>query len=290
MHQPLLPDFIIFVGEWDADVGRFISEFDIGQSNDVVVIGTEIKKELFGNKKAIGEFITVHTRRLQVIGVMAHRFMKNTGPVGNENGLAYLNRRAFVPLSTMIHKGTGEDNIGSFIVKAQSAESAPALKEKLESIILNLRQGKPVFRIESAQEEAEEMAENQKTFQTIFFVISIISLLVGGIVIANIMLATIQERTREIGIRIAVGARRIDIFIQFLVQTIVVTIIGGILGIIVGLSLLDIVSKFIEIKLIAGPEMIVIALVVSAGIGLLSGIIPAIIASKMDPVEALRYE
>jgi putative ABC transport system permease protein len=285
----VLPDFK-YIEEWDADQGRFISEFDISQSNDVVVIGTEIKKELFGSKNAIGEFITVHTRRLQVIGVMKHRFMKNSGPVGNENGLAYLNRRAFIPLSTMIHKGTGEDNIGSFIVKAKDADSAPALKEKLESIILNLRQGKPVFRIESAQEEAEEMAKNQKTFQIIFFVISIISLLVGGIVIANIMLATIQERTREIGIRITVGARRIDIFIQFLVQTILVTIVGGILGIVVGLSLLDLVSKFIEIKLIAGPEMIVIALVVSAGIGLLSGLIPAIIASKMDPVEALRYE
>jgi len=136
-----------------------------------------------------------------------------------------------------------------------------------------------------------------KQFDSLFSVIAVVgwiiggfSLLVGGIVIANIMLATIQERTREIGIRITVGARRIDIFIQFLVQTIVVTIIGGILGIIVGLSLLNLVSKFIEIKLIAGPEMIVIALAVSAGIGLLSGIIPAIIASKMDPVKALRYE
>ncbi|MDO9577233.1 MAG: ABC transporter permease [Candidatus Cloacimonadales bacterium] len=285
----VLPDFK-YIEEWDADQGRFISEFDVSQSNDVVVIGTEIKNELFGSKDPIGEFITVHIRRLQVIGVMKHRFMKNSGPVGNENGLAYMNRRAFVPLSTMIHKGTGEDNIGSFVVKAQDAESAPALREKLESIILNLRQGKPVFRVESAQEEAEQMAKNQRTFQVIFFVISIISLLVGGIVIANIMLATIQERTREIGIRITVGARRIDIFIQFLVQTIVVTIIGGILGIIVGLSLLDLVSKFIDIKLIAGPEMIIIALAVSAGIGLLSGLIPAVIASKMDPVKALRYE
>lgn len=285
----VLPDFK-YIEEWDADQGRFISEFDVSQSNDVVVIGSEIKTELFGSKDPIGEFITVHTRRLQVIGVMKHRFMKNSGPVGNENGLAYLNRRAFVPLSTMIHKGTGEDDIGSFVVKAQDADSAPALRENLESIILNMRQGKPVFRIESAQEEAEQMAKNQRTFQVIFFVISIISLLVGGIVIANIMLATIQERTREIGIRITVGARRIDIFIQFLIQTIVVTIIGGILGIIVGLSLLDLVSKFIDITLIAGPEMIFIALAVSAGIGLLSGLIPAIIASKMDPVKALRYE
>ena len=285
----VLPDFK-FIEEWDADQGRFLSEFDVSQSNDVIVIGSEIRKELFGSKNPLGEFVTVNARRLQVIGVMKHRFMKNSGPVGNENQLAYLNRRAFIPLSTMIYKGTGADNINSFTVKAKDAESAPELREKLESIILNLRQGKPVFHIESAQEEAEKMAENQRTFQIIFFVISIISLFVGGIVIANIMLATIQERTREIGIRITVGARRIDIFVQFLVQTVLVTTIGGILGIVVGLSLLDLVGKYIDIELIAGAEMIVIALVVSAGIGLLSGVIPAIIASKLDPVEALRYE
>ena len=124
----------------------------------------------------------------------------------------------------------------------------------------------------------------------IFYIISVISLLVGAIVIANIMLATIQERTREIGIRLTVGARRRDIFIQFLVQTILVTTIGGILGIVVGLSLLDLVSNFLGIELIAGIAMIFVALMVSAGVGFVSGIIPAIIASKLDPVEALRYE
>lgn len=285
----VLPDFAK-VENWDVQEGRFISEFDVSQSNDVIVIGTEIKQELFGSKDAVGKFITVHNRRLQVIGVMEHRYLKNNGVMGNENGLAYLNRRAFVPLSTMIHKGTGEDEIGSFVVKAKDAASAPELREKLESIILNLRQGKPVFRVESAQEEAERMTENQKNFQLVFFLISTISLFVGGVVIANIMLATIQERTREIGIRITVGARRRDIFIQFLVQTVLVTLIGGILGVILGLSILDLVSKYIEFKLVAGFGMIVIALLVSAGVGFLSGIIPAIIASRLNPVEALRYE
>ncbi|MCD4795633.1 MAG: ABC transporter permease [Candidatus Cloacimonetes bacterium] len=284
----VLPDFSK-IEEWSAESGRFINEFDINQSNDVIVIGTKIREELFGNKDPIGEFITVHGRRLQVIGIMRHRFMKNSG-IGGENALGYLNRRSFIPLSTMIHKGTGEDNIRSFSVKAQNAESAPELREKLESIILNLRHGAPVFKVESAQERAGEMAESQKTFQMIFFIISTISLLVGGIVIANIMLATIQERTREIGIRLAVGARRRDIFLQFLVQTILVTTIGGIFGIILGLSLLDIVSKYLEFELIASIEMILIALTVSAGVGFLSGIIPAIVASKLNPVETLRYE
>ena len=284
----VLPDFTK-IEEWDTEDGRFISEFDINQSNDVIFIGTRVKEELFGNKNPIGQFITVHGRRLQVIGIMKHRYMKSNN-IGSDNALGYLNRRTFVPLSTMIHKGTGDDNISSLALKAQDAESAPELRKKLEAIILNLRHGEPVFMIESAQEEAEEMAQSQKTFQIIFFIISIISLLVGGIVIANIMLASIQERTREIGIRLTVGARRRDIFMQFLVQTVLITFIGGILGTLVGLSLLEMVSEYLEIKLIAELSMVLIALTVSVGIGLLAGIIPAILASKLNPVEALRYE
>ncbi|MDP8200632.1 MAG: ABC transporter permease [Candidatus Tenebribacter burtonii] len=285
----VLPDFSK-IEEWDVQEGRFISSFDIEQSNDVVVIGTTIKDELFGNKKAVGEIITVKDRRLKVIGIMAFRYMKNSGAIGNENSFSYLNRRSFTPLTTMINKGSGNDKISSFTLKAQDVESAPALREKLNNIILNLRRGLPVFEVESAKEEAEEMAQNQKMFQTIFYIISVISLLVGAIVIANIMLATIQERTREIGIRLTVGARRRDIFVQFLVQTILVTTIGGIVGIIIGLSLLNLVSNFLGIELIAGVGMIFVALIVSAGVGFISGIIPAIIASKLDPVEALRYE
>ncbi len=285
----VVPDFSK-IEEWDVQEGRFISEFDVEQSNDVVVIGTKVKEELFGNKKAVGKVITVKERRLKIIGIMAFRYMKNSGAIGNDNALSYLNRRTFVPLTTMIHKGSGSDNISSFTLKVKDVEDATALREKLNNIILNLRRGLPVFKVESAKEEAEEMAENQKMFQTIFYIISVISLLVGAIVIANIMLATIQERTREIGIRLTVGARRRDIFIQFLVQTILVTTVGGILGTVVGLSLLDIVSKFLGIELIAGIAMIFVALVVSAGVGFVSGIIPAIIASKLDPVEALRYE
>ncbi|MDP8268011.1 MAG: ABC transporter permease [Candidatus Tenebribacter davisii] len=285
----VLPDYSK-IEEWDVQEGRFISNFDIDQSNDVIVIGTTVKEELFGNKNAIGAVITVNNRRLKVIGIMAYRYMKSNGAFGNENSFSYLNRQTFVPLTTMIKKGSGTDKTQSFTLKAQDAASAPELREKLNNIILNLRRGLPVFRVESAKEEAEEMAENSKMFQIIFYIISVISLLVGAIVIANIMLATIQERTREIGIRLTVGARRRDIFVQFLVQTILVTTIGGILGIIVGLSILDIVSKFLEMELVAGISMIFVALLVSAGVGLVSGIIPAIMASKLDPVEALRYE
>jgi len=283
----ITPDFAK-VEEWTTSEGRFISEFDVNQSNDVIVIGTQVREDLFGNKNPIGEFITVQDRRLQVIGIMEYKFLP--GDFMQDNALSYMNRRSFIPISTMIHKVTNEDVIEDLSIRAISPEHAPELRTKIEAIILNLRHGEPVFRIESAQENAEDMAKEQATFRMIFFLISTISLLVGGIVIMNIMLASVQERTREIGIRITVGARRRDIFLQFLVQTVLVTIIGGIFGIISGLLILDVVGKYLEFELIAGFQMVVVALIVSAGVGLIFGISPAIKASKLNPVEALRYE
>lgn len=287
--QGVVPDFQ-YVEEWTADTGRFISEYDIEQNNDVIVLGSKAIDELFGNSDPVGKYVTFKGRRLKVIGLMKHRYLKQSFNVGNENSLDYLNWRCFVPISTMINKVNGSDNISSLVLKAKSPEAAPFLKEKLENILLNMRQGEDVFWIDSAQEEAEKMEENSKVFRVVFFLISIISLLVAGIVIINIMLATIQERTREIGIRLAVGARRFDVFIQFLVQTVIVTFIGGVIGVAVGFSILDIVSKYLEFQLVAHPTMILAAISVSVGVGFLSGIIPAIKAANLDPVKALRYE
>jgi putative ABC transport system permease protein len=289
MMSGVYPDYSP-VEEWDVQEGRFINKIDIIQANDVIVIGTTVKDELFGNQNPIGKWITAHDKRYQVIGIMRHRFMENQNSFGGDNMLDYLNRRAFVPLSTIIYKGTGENRISSFAVKAKNPNSAIDLKEKLEAILLNLRYGEPVFYIESAQEEADKMKENQFIMTVIFFLISAISLMVGGIVIMNIMLASIKERTREIGIRLAVGARKNDIFVQFLVQTVMITTLGGIIGVVSGISILEFVGDYLKITLIPSLMTIVISISVSAGVGLFAGIIPAIFASRLNPVEALRYE
>jgi len=124
----------------------------------------------------------------------------------------------------------------------------------------------------------------------IFFLIAVISLLVGGIVITNIMLASVKERTREIGVRMAVGARGKDILIQFLVQTMLITTLGGVFGILAGLSVLNVVQDFLDITVKAAPNMVWVALLVSASTGLMFGIGPAYKASKLDPVKALMED
>jgi putative ABC transport system permease protein len=180
--------------------------------------------------------------------------------------------------------------IWDFSVTASSPETSVELKEKISNIILNFKRGKPLMRVTSNYEESNQSDDNFKMMTMIFFLVAAISLLVGGIVIMNIMLATIQERTREIGVRLSVGARRFDIFLQFLIQTVIITTIGGILGVVFGLSILELVGKFLQMKAVASEQMVLTAILVSVGIGLIFGIFPAVRASNLDPVEALRYE
>jgi putative ABC transport system permease protein len=287
----VFPDFTK-VEEWVPDKGRFLNRVDLDESSDVIVIGSTVATELFGSRNPIGQFITVENRRLQIIGIMKTRYYKNDegGEMFGDNALEYMNRQTFIPLSTMIHKMSENDEIDEVELKAKTPDEAVALRQKVEAILLNLRQGEAIFRVESAQEEAKSMAKNMAVFSTVFVMISTISLFVGGIVITNIMLATIKERTREIGVRMAVGARRRDVFMQFLVQTVLITTIGGLIGVAVGASILHIVGSYIKMDITANGMMIFEAVLISSGVGLIFGILPAIHACNLNPVDALRQD
>jgi putative ABC transport system permease protein len=221
---------------------------------------------------------------------MQKKQMKMQGGWGGDNALEYMNEQAFLPLTTMYRKTNAKQDISELEIKANSPEETVQLRKKVQNIILNLKQGQKLFEISSAQEEQEQMKQNSRIFMIIFVLIAVISLLVGGIVIMNIMLASISERTREIGVRLAIGARRIDIFIQFMVQTMLITTMGGIIGIVIGFALLKVVGGFLDMQLAASMTMIYTALLVSVGVGLIFGIMPAVRASNLNPVIALRNE
>ncbi len=285
------PD-MVKVEDWKLRSGRFIADLDITNYNNVIVLGSTVASELFGNRDPLGQFVAFSGQKLMVIGVLERKYMKSQGGGGmfGDNAFEYLNKRGFIPLTTHIGKVDPGREINSLELQAASPEAAKALRQKAENLVLNLRQGKPVFRVESAQEQMESMKKNSLIFTVIFFLIAVISLLVGGIVIMNIMLASIKERTREIGVRIAIGARGKDIFRQFLVQTVLITGLGGVIGVLLGYAILGGVGKYLNLELLASVQMVWTALGVSVGVGLLFGILPAIRAGQLNPIEALREE
>lgn len=287
----VMPDMLL-AEDWGVAKGRFFREVDVNENNNVIVLGHRTANDLFGNRDPIGQSITLAGQQLTVIGVMTRKYWQNQGggTAFGDNALEYMNTRSYVPISTMMNKLSPGSKIISLDVLAPSPEIALKMQSKLKSIILNMKSGKELFRVSSAQQEMQTMKQNSLIFTAIFIQIAVISLLVGGIVIMNIMLASIKERTREIGVRLAIGARRLDIFLQFMVQTVLITTLGGVLGIALGYAILGLVGDYLKINVLATVQMIWIALAVSVGVGLIFGITPAVRAGRLDPVTALREE
>lgn len=279
------------VENWYPQRGRFINAIDIRENNNVIVLGSGAATKLFGRQDPIGKSLMVNDQMMQVIGIMSEKYWKNPGGgMWGENALDYMNQRNYIPLSTMLNKVSPGSKIQEVEIIAQNPEAALALQQKLKPIVLQLKDGKKVFRVNSAKQDMQDMKRSAQIFSAVFIMIAAISLLVGGIVIMNIMLASIKERTREIGVRLAIGARRIDIFVQFMVQTVLITALGGVFGIILGFAILNVVSSYLQMPMVANIKMIFTALAVSVGIGLVFGVAPAVKAGNLDPVIALREE
>ena len=272
--------------------GRFLSAGDDEASSAVCVLGLTAKINLLGYGVAAGKHIKVNDTWLQVIGVLAEQ----AGEGGSGGGRTIdRNNSIFIPVNTFRYRFW---------------DTSSYLKDELDGVDLRLKPGidsvavaKVVTAIlNSAHHNAEDftvtipaaLLAQQKRTQTIFtyvmVAIAAISLLVGGIGIMNIVLATVMERTREIGVRRAIGARRRDIVRQFLTESVVISIAGGMLGIGFGLFLSWAIAQAAEWQTIVTAGSVMVAFGVSAAVGVLFGIYPALKASQIDPIEALRYE
>lgn len=271
-----------------VDKGRFISKFDIEEANKVVVLGTKTKSELFLTEPALGRKVTIGSTNFTVIGIMENKEMFVSG--WSHNALEWMNRRAFIPLTTIVKKLYGEEPLSSIDFQVTSSELVKPTQERLSKFLLALRNGEEIFEVRANSERLADIEKQSSKSQLIFLLIGGISLIVGGIVITNVILASVKERLREIGVRMAVGAKRKDILVQFLVQAIIVSFVGGLIGIILGLLLLSTLSSFLKSPTVANLQMIIIAMVLSIGIGIIAGIFPAINASRSDPIKILRYE
>jgi len=269
--------------------GRFITEFDIEQANRVIAIGVRVKDALFGKENALGKNITIRNSQFKVIGIMEEKKMEIAGWRGH-NPMDWLNRQSFIPLTTMIKKLFADQSISEINFQVASAEMVKPTQERLNQFLKALRGGEEIFEVRANSDRLENIQKSSRDTQLILMIVGGISLIVGGIVITNISLASVKERLREIGVRMAVGAKRKDILVQFLIQTTFMSLLGGIVGVIMGLALLRALEKFLSSPTSANPNMIIIALVLSVGVGFVAGFFPAMQASRSDPIKILRYE
>jgi putative ABC transport system permease protein len=261
---------------WNVAEGRFFNPREIQSATNVVVLGSEARQELVGASDIVGQTIRIKKLPFKVIGVMEEKGSSGHGTRDNA---------VFIPYSTLMKKVDRRDTIHYLSLSARSREEVKSL-ERIATDFLNQRYnvedpengGFGAFNQAEASEKADE---STKIFSR---------LLGGGIGIMNIMLVSVTERTREIGIRMAVGARGRDILSQFLVEAVVLSVAGGVIGILLGYGLCRVIAGFAGWPPIMSLDSILLAFGTSAFIGVFFGFYPALSAARMDPIEALRHE
>lgn len=270
--------------------GRFFSEEEDRTAVRVAVLGSSVAKDLFGDDNPLGKQIKIKKSLFNITGVMKER---------GSSGMQNQDNQVFVPLNTAQKLLLGINYISFARLKVDGADDVnPAMDE----IAVILRDRHKIDKPENDDFSVRSMAQGLDAIMSItnalkmfLAAIAAIALIVGGVGIMNIMLAAVQERTREIGLRKAVGAKNMDIIIQFLVESITITSIGGAIGIILGILISFAVAKVAQSMgyswdFLISVSAIIIGCVVSVGVGLLFGIVPARRASRLDPIEALRHE
>jgi putative ABC transport system permease protein len=274
------------IRSWPTQSGSFFTQQDVNTAAKVAVLGTVVAETLFGpDVDPTGQIIRIRNQPFKVLGVMAS---KGQGSFGQDQ-----DDTIFVPYTTVQKKLQGIQHINNITVSAVSADTAPvaaAIAETLR-IMHKLPPGEPDdFMVRTQEEIASVRTETTRTMTTLLAAIAGVSLLVGGIGIMNIMLVSVTERTREIGLRLAIGARGKDVLLQFLVEAIVISLFGGLLGIGLGYALSDILERTLAWPTSIPANAIGMAFGFAAATGVFFGFYPARKAAGLDPIEALRYE
>jgi putative ABC transport system permease protein len=265
--------------------GSFFSDEDVLYREKVCIIGQTVVTNFFGNIDPIGQEIRIKNIDFRVIGILEKK--GSMGPFDMDN-------RILIPITTAQKRVFGTDYLNSISVEVKSKDVIKDATEELETILR--RQHKlPVgkesdFNIRDQSSFLETLEKTSQSFTYLLGGIAAVSLIVGGIGIMNIMLVSVTERTREIGTRKAVGAKRRDILVQFLVESLALSLLGGIIGILLGVGGASLISKFAGWKTVVSVDAILLAFIFSASVGIFFGIYPARKAASLNPIEALRYE
>jgi putative ABC transport system permease protein len=285
LAQGVAPEFQQ-IRDWQVADGRFLHEGDMESAAKVAVIGETVARQLFGNDNPIDAVIRIRNIPFRVVGLLAPKGQTGQGTDQDDT--------LMIPYTTMQKRLMRITYVQSIVVKAVSAERVP---EAQEQITLLLRQRHRIgqdreddFNIRNLSDIAEAAQTTARVMAVLLGSVASISLLVGGIGIMNIMLVSVTERTREIGIRMAVGARSRDIMLQFLVEAVVMAATGGLIGIFLGIGSSEVLKEWAQWPTLISPTIVAIAFLFSGAVGVFFGFYPAKKAANLDPIEALRYE
>ena len=285
LAQGVAPEFEQ-IRDWQIESGRFLHEGDMDSAAKVAVIGQTVARQLFGADDPIDQVIRIRNIPFRVVGVLAGKGQTGQGQDQDDT--------VMIPYTTMQKRLMRITFVQSIVVRAVSAEK---VQEAQEQITLLLRQRHRIaegreddFTVRNLSDIAEAAQSTARVMAVLLGSVAGISLLVGGIGIMNIMLVSVTERTREIGIRMAVGARSKDIMLQFLVEAVVMAGTGGIIGILLGIGSSELLKTWAQWPTLINPSIIFIAFGFSAAVGIFFGFYPARKAAGLDPIDALRYE
>ena len=272
---------------WNLQSGENFTDTDVRNANKVVIIGATTAKTLFGeNIDPVGQVIRIKSAPFTIVGWLE---AKGSGSFGQDQDDVLL-----APYTSVMKRLSGDTRFRSIFVQAESPESIPDVQQQITELLRQRHQiadGKDDdFMVRTQQETSDFFNANNRIMTILIGFFAGISLVVGGIGIMNIMLVSVTERTREIGIRLAVGARGRDVLRQFLTEAVLLSIAGGALGIATGYWLAPLLTKFAGFPTLISNSSVIMAFTVSAIIGIVFGFFPALKAARLDPIDALRYE
>ena len=296
-------DYLPVAKRWvDPGQGRFISDLDVLNLNDVIVLGSAVVPDLFPpNVDPVGQVVKVRGRRFTVIGILNNiegsgMQIRSASSRSSGGSWRWRNSGVFIPVSTALTKFNGNDRLSGLGLRIADPDQLRDAVEQTERTLLAARQGLRDFSITTNEQTLEDFRKTEVAFKLSLGGVAGISLFVGGIGIMNVMLASINERIREIGVRKAVGARGSDLFLQFLAEAAVVSVVGGLLGLLVSTGIVGVMNSILTQALPTGAvatldwAIMAQGLAFSVVIGLVAGVYPALRAARLDPIEALRHE
>ncbi|MBX3686404.1 MAG: ABC transporter permease [Rhodocyclaceae bacterium] len=271
---------------WTLTSGRIFTEAEERGGKAVCVIGSTIVRELFGGGDPLGEMMRVADFSCQVIGVLAS---KGQSAFGSDQDDVVI-----MPIRTVQRRLTGDQDVRTILVSAADGVSTDTVKERVEKLLRERRKigdnEDDNFNVLDTKQIAEALSTTTRVMTTLLGAVAAVSLIVGGIGIMNIMLVSVTERTREIGIRLAIGALEHEVLLQFLIEAVVLSSLGGLVGIALATAASIGLSSVMNIPYLFNPAINLLSFAISAGIGVVFGFFPARRAAQLDPIDALRHE